>query len=110
LVAALEAVELAVLLVAERLDPRAILADDLARLLSLVGAAEVERLQAEPLALVGQDLGALVAAQGLARGRAEDRPADGLLQRLDHLLVLVGDLDALGRLGVLQLLLGGLPL
>ncbi len=74
------------------------------------GLAEVERLELEPLGLVGQDLRVLVAAERLAGRRVEDRAAEDLLERLDHLLVFVGDLDALGRLGVLQLLLEGLAL
>ena len=75
-----------------------------------LGAADVERLELEALALVGQVLGVLVAAQRLAGGRVDHRSADGLLERLDHLLVLVGDLDVLGGFGVLELFLEGLAL
>ena len=67
LVAALQGVELAVLLVEEGLDPRGVLADDLAGLLGLLGAADVEGLELEPLALVGQRLA------GPCRGRAACR-------------------------------------
>ncbi len=88
----------------------AVLADDLAGLGRRLGAPEVERFELEPLGLVGQVLGVLVAAERLAGGRVGDRAAEDLLERLDHLLVFVGDLDALGRLGVLQLLLEGLAL
>ena len=73
-------------------------------------AAEVERLELEPFALLDQVLGVLGAAQRLAGGRVGHRSADGLLQGLDHLLVLVGDPRVLGALGVLELLLEGLAL
>ena len=75
-----------------------------------LGAAEVERLELEPLALVDQVLGVLGPAQRLAGRRVGDGPADRLLQGLDHLLVLVGDPRVLAGLGVLQLLLEGLAL
>ena len=65
LVAPLQAVELAVLLVAERLDPGRILADDLAGLGGTLGAPEVEGLELEPLGLVGQLLGSLSRPNGL---------------------------------------------
>ena len=62
LVASLQAVELAVFLVAERLNPRAVLPDDLAGRFGFLGASQVERFEPEPLGFVGQRLGVLLAA------------------------------------------------
>ena len=108
LVAALQAVQLAVLLVAEGLDPRAVHADDACVGLALSGLRRSSDFEPEALALLGQNLRVFLAAERLAAGRVEHRPADGFLQRLDELPVFVGDLDVLGRLGVLQLFLEGL--
>ena len=110
LVAALQAVEPPLLLVLEGLDPRRVLANDVLGLGRGFGAAEVERLELEPFALLDQVLGILGAAQRLAGGRVGHGSADDFLQGLDHLLVLVGDPHVLAALGVLELLLEGLAL
>ena len=77
LVAALQAVEPALLLVLEGLDPRRVLADDLARpWLPASGLRRSSALELEPLALLDQVLGVLVAAQRLAGRRVGHRSAD----------------------------------
>ena len=110
LVAPLQAVDPPLLLVLQGLDPRGVLADRLARLGDRVGAADVERIELEPIALLDQVLGVLGAAQGLAGRRVGHRAAQDLLERLDHLLVLVGDPDVLDGFRVLELLLERLAL